>query len=85
MNINIHIERIVLDGVSIPYYQRPLLQTAVETELARLLVTDGLASGLQASVATPCSSADAIKLTGDSDPTVLGQQIAQAVYGGLNR
>ena len=86
MNINVHIERLILDGLSIPHRQRPLLQAAVEAELAHLLAADGLASGLLAGGAVPRVPAGAIQLTGASDdPTHLGQQIAQAVYGGIGK
>ncbi len=85
MNINLNIEQLILDGIDLPHQQRPLLHTAVETELARLLVADGLASSWQAGGAVAHLPAEAIQLTDDSNPTALGQQIAQAVYGGLNR
>ena len=84
MNINVKIERLVLDGISVPHGQRPLLQAA-EEELARLLAADGLAPGLLAGNAVPYVPAGGIQLTGESDPTHLGQQIAQTVYRGLNR
>jgi hypothetical protein len=37
MNISVHIERLVLDGLFVSHGQRPLLQAAVEAELTRLL------------------------------------------------
>jgi hypothetical protein len=46
MNINVNIERLVLEGVSVPPSQRPLLQAAVEAELAGLLTAEGLGSEL---------------------------------------
>ena len=48
MNINVAIERLVLDGIDVPYHQRSLLQAAVEGELARLLADGGLAPSLLA-------------------------------------
>jgi hypothetical protein len=83
MNVNVHIERLILDGLSIPHRQRPHLQATVEVELARLLAADGLAPGLLAGGALPGIPAGAVQLTRDGDPTQLGQQIAQAVYGGI--
>jgi hypothetical protein len=85
MNVNLHIERLILDGISIPHRQRPHLQAAVEMELTRLLAADGLAPNLLVGGAVPRVPAGAIQLTGESDPTYLGQQIAQAVYGGIGR
>ena len=85
MNIRIHIERLVLDGISIPPDQRQPLQAAVEGELARLLGEGGLAYGLDSGGALFSVRAGAMQLTGDTNPTTLGQQIAQAVYGGIGR
>lgn len=85
MNINVHIKRLVLDGISVSPGQRPHLQAAVEAELARLLAADGLAHSLLAGGAVPHVPAGAIQLTRESDPTHLGQQIARAVYRGIGR
>jgi len=83
LNINVSIERLILDGLSLSYSQRPLVQAAVEAELARLLATDGLVSHLQSGGALHNIRGGNIQLTQQSDPHTLGQQIAQAVYGGI--
>lgn len=85
MNINLHIERLVLDGIQLEGGQHPLLQTAVETELTRLVNDGGLSSGLMRGGAVPQIPAGAIRLSEDSNPNNLGQQIAQAIYGGINK
>lgn len=85
MNINIHIERLILDGVSITSSQQPLLQAAVEIELAHLLATQGLAPHLQAGGAVSYVPSGTIQLTNHSNPTQMGQQIAQAVYRGIGQ
>ncbi len=82
-NINIQIERLILDGLPISHNQRPLLQAAVEAELARLLAADGLAPNLQAGGVLPYVPGGSIQLASDGNPKTLGQQIAQAVYGGI--
>jgi len=82
MNINLHIERLVLDGVNITAGQRHLLRASVEAELPRLLTDGGLAPGLAQGVALPRLSAGAMQLTG-SNPAQLGRQIAQSVYVGI--
>jgi hypothetical protein len=84
MNIQIHIERLVLEGIDVSYVARPTLQMAVEAELTRLLAAGGLAADLQTGGSHPAIFTCPIQLTGDG-PTHLGQQIAQAVYGGLNQ
>ena len=83
MNVNLHIERLVLDGLPIARSQGALVQTAVEAELAQLLSDGGLASTWQSGGAVPGVGAEAIQLASESNPAHIGQQIAQAVYGGL--
>lgn len=82
MNINLHIERLVLEGINIAPSQRHLLQASVEAELSRLLTARGLASSFEQGTAIPKLSTRAIQMTGNS-PVQLGQQIAQSVYGGI--
>lgn len=82
MNINLHIERLILDGVNIAPGQRHLLQARVETELTRLLTDGGLAPSLAQGSAFPRLSTNGIRITGNN-PTQIGRQIAQSVYGGI--
>ena len=82
MNITLHIERLVLDGVNIAPGQHHVLQASVETELIRLLTDGGLSPGLAQGIALPHISADAIQLT-NTNPTQIGQHIAQSVYRGI--
>jgi hypothetical protein len=79
MNVDVHIERLVLDGIDLPWRDRAALKASVSAELGRLLA-DG---GLRASGAVPSLPAGGIQLAAQSEPTHLGQQIARAVYGGL--
>jgi len=85
MTVNIHIERLVLDGLSVPYHQQEQLQAAVEMELGRLLTTNSLANGLKQGGAVSHISVGDIQLTDENNPTDLGQQIAQKVYEGISR
>ena len=83
MNINLHIERLVLDGISLAPNQRHLLQASIEAELTRLLTQDGLDSGLHQGVGVPKISAANLQLNAGTNPTQLGQQIAASVYSGI--
>lgn len=83
MSTQVHIERLVLDGIDVPYSQRPQLQAAVEAELARLLAAGGVAPSLRAGGAVDRVPGRAVQLTGDGDPAHLGTQIARAVHGGI--
>ena len=83
MNIDVHIERLILDGVPVAHRERPMLQAAVEAELVRLLSVDGLAPHLLTGGAIPRMSGGGIQPSSDGNPNSLGQQIARAVYGGI--
>lgn len=85
MNISVHIERLILDGLTIPAGQHKLLQAAIEAELSRSLAADGLAPSLLAGGAMPYIRGGSVQLTGQASPSDLGQQIARAVYGGIGR
>jgi len=85
MNIKLHIDRLILDGLPLPHSQRPLLQAAVEAELTRLLTADGLSPGLSAGGAIPHLPVGSLQLTHDNSPAQLGRQIAQSVYGGIGQ
>ena len=85
MNITVHIERLIIDGISLAHSQRPCLQATVEAELARLLATNGLASNLQTHGSWPSLIAAPIELQSTNEPDCLGKQIAQAVYREIGR
>jgi hypothetical protein len=83
MRIELHIERLILDGLPIERMDGPMVQAAVESELARLLTAEGLHPALLSGGAMPSVRGGSIQLTSDSNPTSLGTEIAQAAYGGL--
>ncbi len=85
MSITIHIERLILDGVSVPQRHRPQLQAAIEAELARLLAADGLAAYLQTGGVLSRVTGGELQLQGKDDPVQLGRQIARAVYRGIGQ
>ncbi len=83
MNINLHIERLVLDGLNVGPGQGALVKKAAEAELSRLLSEGGLALGLQSGGARPNIRAGSIELNGNDNPLRLGQEIARSVYSGI--
>jgi hypothetical protein len=83
MNIRIHIDRLILDGLPVTHHQGPLVQAAVEAELTRLFTENGVAANLPAGIAVPSVRANAIQLTSGSDPAQMGTQIAQSIYSGI--
>ena len=85
MNISVSIERLILDGVPLDAAGRPVLQAAVEAELARLLAEGGLSPELQGGGAMPSLPAGGIQLQPGESPAHLGTQIARAVYEGIGQ
>jgi hypothetical protein len=83
MNINLHIERLVLDGLPVGRLQASQVQAAVEAELTRLLTEHGLASHLQNGLTTPSVNGNLLSLSANRNPAHIGIQIAQSVYGGI--
>jgi hypothetical protein len=84
-HIRVRIERLILDGLSIPHNQRSRLQTAIEDELAHLLTNGTLAIDLQTPGLLSSLNGGTIELTGNEEPRLLGKQIAQAVYRGIGQ
>ncbi len=85
MYIELHIERLVLEGLPLSAAQGRLVQAAAEAELSRLLTENGLASAWLAGGAVPALNASPIQLTAGSSPAQVGRQIAQSVYGGIGK
>jgi len=83
MDIHLHIERLVLDGLPLERAQGAQLQLAVEAELTRLLSQQGLSAGLQSGGLLPHVQASPLQLKPASTPAHLGTQIAQSVYSGI--
>lgn len=85
MNIELHIERLILDGLAIEPGQHADIQTAVEDELTRLLVANGVRADLRSGGAIPSLRGAAINVTNEIKAIHLGSQIAQSVHGGIGR
>jgi hypothetical protein len=83
LNVQVHIERLVLDGMDLPHAQRLLLQAALEAELGRLLAEGGLRMDLLSGDQRPALEAGEVRLASENPPERLGEQIARAVYTGL--
>jgi hypothetical protein len=83
MNIELHIDRIVLYGLQVAPRDRAHLQAAIETELSRLLAAGGLRSEFLSGGAMRSLGAGEIQVTNNMSPLHLGNRIAQAVHGGV--
>jgi hypothetical protein len=80
MNVRLHIDRLVVDGIALGPAAGRRLQAAVESELTRLITANGLGHPAHGA-AVPSLRAGAIPL--DPNPARLGAHIARVVYQGL--
>jgi hypothetical protein len=83
MKINLHIERLVLEGLPLSRAQGPLVQRAIEVELARLFGSGVIASGLASGGSIPRAVGGPLQFAKEASPRQLGTQIAQSVHQGL--
>ena len=83
MRINLHIERLVLEGLPVTSSEGAQVRAAVEKELASLLAAHGLSHDLREGVAVPRVRAGGIQIGKESPPALLGQSIARAVHEGI--
>jgi hypothetical protein len=84
MNINLHIERLVLDDVAVGPGGSQQLQQTVQAELVRLLTAGGLSSELAGGAALPTVPGKTIQ-TGGDNAGQLGRQIAGSIYSGIGK
>ena len=85
MKVNLHIDRLILDGMRFDATERANLQEAIETELAALLAQENIASNWPSGGAVPRLRAAEIQMTANNNPAQLGKQIAGSVYGSIGK
>ncbi len=83
MKINLHIERLVLEGLPLSSRHAPIVQLAVEQELTRLLRSNGIGPGLISGGGMPHAPGGNMQLATEASPRQMGTQIAQSVHEGL--
>lgn len=83
MNVRLHIDRVVLDGIDVAAAARPHLRVAIESELARLVGERGIAPELARGIAVPSVRAPQIDLAPGARPAQLGSAIAGSVFSGV--
>ena len=84
MNITIHIDRLVLDGLPLERSAGSMVQAGLEKELARLLGDHGLQSGWQQGGAVAALSAPSIALGPSAKPFEIGEAVGQAIHHAVN-
>lgn len=83
MNIQLHIERLVLDGIALSPGQQRQFQAELEAELGRMLADGAMIPEFHSGRSLARLRAPDITLTPRADPGALGTQVAQSVVGGL--
>jgi hypothetical protein len=85
MNVTVHIDRLVLDGIRIDAAGVPALRAAVEAEIGRLLATGPVPPGLLAGGAVPALRAPDLAAPPGGSPAAWGARIGRAVHGSFGR
>ncbi len=85
MNVNLHIERLVLEGVDIQPQQRDALKAAVELALRQQLVSQGVGSGMLPEASSASVRGGSVSIENSQGMESLGQQIGHAVYRGIGK
>lgn len=82
MNVNLHVEQLVLEGLGLTRSEAEVVKQCFGAELGRLCSDGEFIGGVHASYETPRLSA---KLAGAAtkDPQRIGERLAHSVYGGL--
>jgi hypothetical protein len=81
--VELHIEELLLNGFA--PQNRYRIGAAVEVELARLFAEHGMPSSLTQSAEVAHLDGGAFEVAPGSSAESIGNQVAQALYGGLNR
>ena len=83
MNIQLHIERLVIEGLPLAQSQGVAVHAAVERELGSLFVQGRLSPELASGGALPAVTGGTIQAGHPASPSGLGASIARAVYSGI--
>jgi hypothetical protein len=83
MNITVHIEQLILDGLPVDRADGAVVRAAVQTELTRLLTEGSHLTGLQRRQALAFLRGTDLHLAGGRTPDDLGRQIAHSVHEGF--
>ena len=84
MIVNLHIDRVVIEGLPVGSQEAPWIKEALSAELVRLVAESGLAKGFCRSRFDPQIRAEPITQP-PRDAGNLGTQIGQVVYGVIGR
>ena len=83
MNVRLHIDRLVVEGLSVAGGDRARLQRRIESELARLIGAGGISAALARGTAVPTVTAPDMPVHSGASVARLGSEIATSIYGGI--
>lgn len=83
MKIDLHIERLVLEGLTLSCHERKRIVKSVTAELVRLLEQNGLDAALTEGGAIASVKSENIRLSSDVSAETTGRLIANSVYRGI--
>jgi hypothetical protein len=84
MNLNLHIERLIVEGLPLEWRERRTLQAAIERQLAHLLATHGIPRGLRTPGSAAALVAPAMRLGAETGAQPTGALIGASIYAGLS-
>ena len=82
MNVNLHIERLIIEGLPVASSQGTRVRTAVEGELARMVAELGVPEQWRVGGAVPRVIAQDFTLASGERPDAIGRNIARSIYRG---
>ena len=83
MKIEVHIERLVLDGLPVTAAEGPRVRAAVEGELARMLAAGSVSRELISGGAVPRVDAPGMSIGPRERPDAIGRAVARSVHAGI--
>jgi hypothetical protein len=83
VNVNLHIERLILDGLPVSSLQSAAVRSALERELARVLAQGGLPGQWGAGGAVPRLPVQQFTLAPGERPEAIGRHIARSLHRGI--
>lgn len=84
MNINVHIERLVVEGLGVQPQQREELKAALVAALTQQLISQGSAFSMQPQTSLSSINAGSIAIESSEGIEGLGQQLCHAVFGSIS-
>lgn len=82
MNVKLHIDRLVLEGLPLSASQGPAVQAALQAELVRLIQVGGIGGTPLPYDSVPRLQTPLVRVAGGT-PRSIGERVAASVHQGL--